>query len=207
MTGKLFIVAGASGVGKTSLLKRVLADLPLFRVSVSYTTRPPRENEKHGRDYYFVSAQEFHRMKDAGRFLEHAEVFRHFYGTARDEVEKKIAEGISIVLEIDWQGAQQVKRNFASAFSIFILPPSIESLEARLQRRCQDSPEAIGYRLGKAREEIRHHGEFDARIVNEDFDTTCKALKRLLLNQPPTQTELALVETALRRIDGDPSMS
>ena len=207
MTGKLFIVAGASGVGKTSLLKQALTELPLFHVSISYTTRPPRDNERNGRDYHFVSVREFERMTAAGRFLEHAEVFRHRYGTARDETEEKIARGLSLVLEIDWQGAQQVKRRLAGTFSIFILPPSIAALETRLRRRCQDSPEDIAYRLGKAREEIRHHGEFDARIVNEDFDAACKALKRLLLNQPPSPAELASVEKALRRIDEERSTS
>ena len=206
MTGKLFIVAGASGVGKTSLLKQVLAELPFFDVSVSYTTRPPRENERNGRDYHFVSAREFDRMANAGCFLEYAEVFRHRYGTARDEIGGKIAGGLSVVLEIDWQGAQQVKRSLPGAFSIFILPPSITALKIRLQRRRQDSPEDIMYRLSKAREEIRHYGEFDALVVNEDFDVACEALKRLLLNRASSPTELATVEKALQRINENQSI-
>ncbi len=188
-TGKLFIVAAPSGGGKTSLLKKVLSELENFSVSVSYTTRPPRENETHTSDYHFISPEEFKRMIERDEFLEHAEVFGYHYGTSRGEIEKQLAQGHSLVLEIDWQGARQVRRTKPGTVSIFILPPSMAALRERLERRGQDSPETIAHRLDMAQEEIRHHREFDAVIVNDDFDRACGQLKRLLSGLPPDPSE------------------
>lgn len=198
MAGKLFIVSGASGTGKTSLLRSVLYGLKSFDTSTSHTTRPPRDNEINGMDYYFVSPEKFEEMIEGGHFLEYAKVFRHYYGTSRDEVKQKMAAGNSVVLEIDWQGAQQVKRNIPDAFAIFILPPSIAELKTRLEKRCLDSPGDIAYRLGMACEEIRHHKEFDALVVNDDFGGACATLKRLLLNEIIDPSESASAQKTLQ---------
>ena len=184
MLGKLFIVAAPSGAGKTSLLKKALSGMEHIGVSVSHTTRPPRAGERDGEDYHFVKREVFAHMIERGDFLEHAKVFGHDYGTARDEVDNKLARGESMVLEIDCQGAQQVRRNHADTFSIFILPPSMAALRERLEKRDTDSPETIQHRLDIAQQEIHRHKEFDALVVNDDFDTACTQLKRLLAGLP-----------------------
>ncbi len=196
--GKLFIVSAPSGAGKTSLLKKALARLGGFSVAVSHTTRPPRKDEEHSRDYHFIRTEEFERMLESGDFLEHAWVFGYRYGTSRSEVEEKCARGENVVLEIDCQGAQQIRDSLAGTFSIFILPPSMAALRERLQTRDQDSPETIEHRLDAAHREIRRHREFDAVIVNDDFDRACTALQRLLAGRPADPAEQARVEQALR---------
>ena len=202
--GKLFVVSAPSGTGKTSLLKKALGKLERFSVSVSHTTRPPRDGEEHGRDYHFVRPEEFERTLEHGGFLEHAEVFGHHYGTSRAEVEGKLARGENVVLEIDWQGAQQVRLAMPGAFSIFILPPSMAALRERLEKRGKDSPDTIALRLDAAREEIRHHDEFDATIVNHEFDTACAELKRLLSGHPPSPSHEALAGQTLNALLGTP---
>ena len=196
-TGKVFIIAAPSGAGKTSLLKKVLDELDHVNVSVSHTTRSPREGEKYGKDYHFVHPEEFEQMLERGDFLEHAKVFGHLYGTSRIEVEKMLAHNESVALEIDWQGARQVRRIMPGVFSIFILPPSMAVLRKRLDKRGKDSPETIAHRLDMAQEEIRHHDEFDAILINDEFDIACAELKRLLSGEPSVPAQEALAKRAL----------
>jgi guanylate kinase len=167
--GALLIVSAPSGAGKTSLVTALLAADPLVRKSVSYTTRAPRPGEETGRHYYFVPPDEFERMRAAGELLEWALVHGHHYGTSRAVVESVCQEGHDILLEIDWQGAAQVRAARPDAASVFVLPPSIEALEERLRGRGQDSPEVIARRVAAARGEIAHVSEFDYVIINDDF--------------------------------------
>lgn len=168
--GVLFIVAAPSGAGKTSMVKALLKKDASIRLSVSYTTRPPRSGEVEGKDYHFVSREQFLSMAAAGQFLESAEVYGNYYGTSQPWISAEIAAGNDILLEIDWQGANQVKQHFPEAVSIFILPPSLNALRNRLTSRGQDSPEVIEKRLAAACEDISHAGVFDYIIVNDDFD-------------------------------------
>jgi guanylate kinase len=170
MRGTLFIVAAPSGAGKSSLVNAVLARDPGIALSISFTSRAARPGERHAQHYHFVSADEFQRMIDAGDFYEHALVHGDWKGTARQSVEPQLAQGRDVLLEIDWQGARQVRQKMHDAVGVFILPPSIEELERRLHARGQDSEETIVRRLAAAREEISHYGEFDFVIVNEVFD-------------------------------------
>jgi len=174
--GNLFIVAAPSGAGKTSLVAALLQADPAVRLSVSFTTRPPRPGEVHGRDYHFVSVQDFEALRDRGELLESAEVHGNFYGTSRTWVAERTAAGEDIVLEIDWQGARQVRRSLAGAIGIFVLPPSMAQLEERLRGRASDSAEVIACRLAAAREEIAHVSEFDYVIINERFDEAVRDL-------------------------------
>jgi guanylate kinase len=167
--GNLFIVAAPSGAGKTSLVRELLARDGRVRLSISYTTRAPRPGETDGRDYHFVSKAEFIAMLDAGEFLESAEVYGNYYGTSEHWIREAIAAGDDILLEIDWQGAAQVRRQFAAAIGVFIVPPSLETLYHRLTGRGQDSHEVIERRMAAAREDISHVGEFDYVIINDDF--------------------------------------
>ena len=176
MSGNLFIVSAPSGAGKSSLVAALLAAEPSVRLSVSYTTRPPRAGEVEGRDYRFVDRQEFERMRSRGDFLESAEVYGNLYGTSRRVIEDSLASAHDVVLEIDWQGAAQVRRVFERALGIFILPPSIAVLKARLETRAQDSPEVIARRLAAARDDISHVHEFDYVIINLDFSEAVRDL-------------------------------
>jgi guanylate kinase len=169
MKGKLFVITAPSGAGKSSLIKALLKDDPSLRLSVSYTTRPPRPGEQNGREYHFVDEREFLAMRDRGEFLESAEVHGNRYGTAKRVIGEALERGHDLLLEIDWQGAQQVRTLIASSVSIFILPPSLASLRERLEKRGQDSPAVIARRIDAAREEMRHCGEFDYVIINQDF--------------------------------------
>jgi guanylate kinase len=180
MSGILFIVSAPSGAGKTSLVAAALEADPGLRLSVSHTTRPPRPGERDGRDYHFVSEEEFERMVRAGEFLEWARIYGHRYGTSRRWIEGELARGSDVVLEIDWQGARQVRRLVRDAVGVFIVPPSLEVLEARLRARAQDSPEAIARRLAAAREEIGHVGEYDYVIINDAFDRAALELASIL---------------------------
>lgn len=168
--GTLFVLAAPSGAGKTSLVKALLERMPGLKMSVSNTTRARRPTEEHGREYYFVGVPEFERMVAEGQFLEHARVFDNLYGTARAPVETRLAEGGDIVLEIDWQGARQVRAAMPDCVTIFILPPSREALEKRLRSRATDSPEVIARRLRDAVSDMSHWREFDYVVVNDDFE-------------------------------------
>ena len=176
MSGTLFIVSAPSGAGKTTLVSALIAADPMIRKSVSYTTRKPRLGEENARDYHFVSADEFERMRAKGEFLETAEVHGNLYGTSKRTVETDTAAGYDVLLEIDWQGAAQIRKIQPAAVAIFILPPSIEALERRLRGRAQDSAETIARRIAAARGEISHVVEFDYVIINDEFNRAAQDL-------------------------------
>ena len=171
MRGTLFIVAAPSGAGKSSIVNAVLARDPNICLSISFTSRKPRPGERHAEHYHFVSREEFEGMVAAGDFFEHALVHGDWKGSARQSVEPQLASGKDVLLEIDWQGARQVREKVPDAVSVFILPPSRQALEQRMRNRGQDSEEVIAQRLAAAREEMSHYGEFDFVILNEDFET------------------------------------
>ena len=176
MRGTLFIVAAPSGAGKSSLVNACLARDPDICLSISFTSRAPRPGERHAEHYHFIDAEAFQRMVAAGDFFEHALVHGDWKGTARQSVEPQLAAGKDVLLEIDWQGARQVREQVPEAVSVFILPPSTEALEQRMRNRGQDSEETIARRLAAAREEMAHHAEFDYLVVNEDFDTAVREM-------------------------------
>lgn len=181
MSGLIFIVAAPSGAGKSSLVNALLAVDPNVKLSVSYTTRPPRPGEQDGREYHFTDQATFKAMAAKGDFLESAEVHGNFYGTSQSWLDRTRAEGQDIVLEIDWQGAQQVRRLYsAAAVGIFILPPSMAELERRLRTRGQDSEAVIRKRLANAAEELGHVAEFDYAIINNDFDEASRDLAAIV---------------------------
>jgi guanylate kinase len=180
MSGSLFIVSAPSGAGKTSLVAALLASDSRARKSVSYTTRSPRPGEANGREYHFVTTGEFEQMLRDDAFLEWALVHENRYGTGKRAVAAQRAEGHDVVLEIDWQGAAQIRRLEPQAVSVFILPPSLEALESRMTQRGQDSPAVIARRLANAREEIRHVDEFDYVIINEEFNRAAEELAGIL---------------------------
>lgn len=181
----LFIVAAPSGAGKTSLTRTLAAQHATVAISVSHTTRPPRPGEVDGRHYYFVDEKKFRAMAESGAFVEHAEVFGHRYGTARTEVERHHRAGRDVILEIDWQGARQVRAARPDAVGIFILPPSRPALAERLDSRGQDTAETITHRMQKARAEIAHYKEFPHLIVNDDFDSALARLKAVVVDRTP----------------------
>jgi len=168
--GVLYIVSAPSGAGKTSLVKALLKSDPAIRLSVSYTTRAPRPGESDGRDYHFVNRQRFEEMLAEGEFLEHAEVYGNFYGTSKGSISRDLDAGRDVLLEIDWQGAEQVRQHFPQSASVFILPPSFSALRTRLAGRGQDSDEVIERRLAAAAHDVAHAEAFDYIIVNDDFD-------------------------------------
>jgi guanylate kinase len=168
--GNVFVICAPSGAGKTSLVRALLERDPRVHLSVSYTTRPARPGEIDGKDYHFVPRPRFEQMLRAGQFLESAQVHGNLYGTSQEWIERERRAGHDLLLEIDWQGAQQVRRLIAEVIGIFVLPPSPEALRQRLLNRKQDSPQVIERRLAAAREEISHAGEFDYVIINNDFD-------------------------------------
>jgi len=178
--GRLFVIAAPSGTGKTSLVKALLASEPRLRLSVSHTTRKRRPTEEDGREYHFVTVPQFERLVARGEFLEHARVFDNFYGTARGFVEEQLRQGHDVILEIDWQGAQQVRRAMPQAVSVFILPPSRRALAERLARRATDSAEIIARRLRDAAADMSHYREFDYVIVNDDFAQAVSDLRRIV---------------------------
>lgn len=181
MSGNLFIVSAPSGAGKTSLVAALLDADPLVRKSVSFTTRTPRPGEINGREYNFVAVDEFERMRARGEFVESALVHGNHYGTSRHWIGARMAEGRDILLEIDWQGAAQVRRVNPAAVSIFILPPSYEALLSRLNNRATDPPEIIAQRLRNAHEEISHLVDFDYVIINEDFNRAAQELAAIVV--------------------------
>lgn len=180
MKGTLFIVSAPSGAGKTSLLKELVAADPLLAISVSHTTRAKRPGEEDGRDYHFVDQAEFLRMMGEGAFMEHAQVFDNYYGTAESEVTDCLKAGQDLVLEIDWQGARQVRRHMPDALSIFILPPSPQALLERLSARGQDSEEVIARRMREAKNEMSHYAEYDYLVINDDFSLALKELEAIV---------------------------
>ncbi len=179
-TGQLFVVAAPSGAGKTSLLRELSKKEPGLKFSISYTTRPKREQEQDGIDYRFVVESTFKAMASEGRFLEHARVFDHYYATGRDDVEALLDDGRDVILEIDWQGAQQVRTAMPASRSIFILPPTRQALESRLRGRSTDSDEAIRRRLADSVADMSHWDEFDYVIVNDDFATAVDQLREII---------------------------
>ena len=178
--GQLLIISAPSGAGKTSLIKALVDAETRIEVSVSHTTRPMRPGERDGINYYFVSEAEFLSLRDAGAFFEWAEVFGNFYGTGIAQLEARLAEGANVILEIDWQGAQQVRRLLPDSAWAFILPPSVDALKARLQSRGQDNDDTIDVRMGAARSEISHWEEADYLIINDDFDTALTELRAVV---------------------------
>lgn len=171
MRGTLFIVAAPSGAGKSSIVNACLAQDADIALSISFTSRPPRPGERHAEHYHFVEKGVFQQMIDAGEFFEYAQVHGDWKGTARQSVEPQLAAGKDVLLEIDWQGARQVREKVPDAVSVFILPPSREALDQRMRKRGQDSEAVMAQRLAAAQEEMSHYGEFDYVVVNEVFDT------------------------------------
>ena len=188
MTGTLYVVAAASGSGKTSLVKALLEREADLALSVSYTSRPPRPGEVDGQHYHFVSRQVFEHMAQTGAFFEYADVHGDYKGTARAVIEPLLAQGRDVLLEIDWQGAQQVRRLWPDTLSIFILPPSRAELERRLRARAQDSEAVIARRLANSRDEISHAEEFDYIVVNDDFHAALADLQAIVRAQRLHQT-------------------
>jgi len=176
----LFIVAAPSGCGKTSLVESLINNAKNLRVSISHTTRNPRIDEINGTNYHFVSVSEFHKMVSKDSFIEHAEVFENFYGTSRKLINENLNNNINVILEIDWQGARQVKQNLPSAISIFILPPSKEALELRLRNRAQDDELVIKKRMLDAENQMSHYNEFDYLVINDDFNSALTDLKSII---------------------------
>ena len=178
--GNVFMISAPSGAGKSSLVNALLKKYPDIHLSISCTTRPARPGEEHGREYHFVSVEEFSKWREHNNLLEWAEVHGNFYGTPRPFVEEKIRNGENILLEIDWQGARQVRKQFPDIIDIFILPPSIEELENRLKNRGQDSDTVISRRLLAASSEIAHADEFEYVIINGSFDTALTQLEQIV---------------------------
>ncbi|MFU2315351.1 guanylate kinase [Rahnella sp. PCH160] len=180
--GTLYIVSAPSGAGKSSLIQALLKTQPLYdtQVSISHTTRTERPGEKHGEHYFFVSKEEFREMIERDAFLEHAEVFGNYYGTSRETIEQVLASGVDVFLDIDWQGAQQIRKRMPQARSIFVLPPSKDELDRRLRGRGQDSEDVIAKRMAQAVAEMTHFAEYDYLIVNDDFDLALSDLKTII---------------------------
>ena len=191
--GTLFIVSAPSGAGKTSLLRSLAQELNNFAISVSTTTRPMREGEEDGVHYHFASHEQFLDSITAGEFLEHAEVFGNYYGTSIKTVEKALSEGTDLVLEIDWQGAQQIRERLPDSIGIFILPPSRDTLQSRLDGRGQDDADVIAERMSQAISEISHYDEYDYVVINDDFDTAREELRAII-----TASRLTLAKQQLR---------
>tara|TARA_B100000029_G_scaffold472694_1_gene513421 strand:+ start:1625 stop:2242 length:618 start_codon:yes stop_codon:yes gene_type:complete len=182
---KLIVISAPSGAGKTSLIAALLAKIknPNFILSISFTTRPKRDNEKHGESYFFIDKQKFKKMIENNDFLEFAEVFGDFKGTSKSWVKQKLSENMNVILELDWQGANQVKEIYSDAKTIFILPPSYTELELRLNSRGLDKVEEIQKRLGEARKEIENGKSFDYLVVNDDFESALEDLRNIIINE------------------------
>jgi len=178
--GRLFVIAAPSGAGKTSLVRALMEREPGLRFSISYTTRKQRPTELHGRDYFFVDPDEFERMATAGEFLEHARVFDNRYGTARRQVEDSLAAGQDLIVEIDWQGARQVRAALPECVSVFILPPSRTELERRLRGRATDAEDVVQRRLRDAAADMAHWSEFDYVVVNDEFGQAVEELRAIV---------------------------
>jgi guanylate kinase len=200
---KLFVFAAPSGAGKTTLVHAVVTKRPELRFSISYTTRKPRKNEADGVDYLFVTEDEFMRLRDQGEMLEYAKVFDNYYATSRSQVEKHLAENRHVILEIDWQGAQQVRQSMPECVTIFILPPSVEELERRLRDRRTDSAEVIERRLRDALSDMSHWTEFDHVIINDDLNQAIADLEDVLDGEgEASATSNRALRRAVERIIG-----
>lgn len=182
MSGILYIVSAPSGAGKTSLVRQLIQQVADLKLSVSHTTRASRNGESEGLDYHFVSNEKFVEMNNRAEFLEHAQVFNHYYGTSELWVKDQLQSGQDVILEIDWQGATQVRRLMPEACSVFILPPSRRVLETRLRNRGTDSDEVIAQRLAEAKQEMSHYSEADYLIINDDFDTAVAQLQSIVVS-------------------------
>jgi len=179
--GNLYILSAPSGAGKSSLISALLKDNEKMKVSISHTTRQPRVGEEHGVHYYFVDVAEFERLIEQSAFLEYAKVFGgNYYGTSLPMIEQSLAQGIDVFLDIDWQGAQQIRQKLPDVKSIFILPPSLDELEKRLIGRGQDALEVIAERMAKAKSEMSHYDEYDYVIINDDFNQAVSEIKSIL---------------------------
>jgi guanylate kinase len=190
--GTLYIISAPSGAGKTSLVRKLLDCTPGLEVSVSHTTRPARANERDGVDYHFVDPTTFAALVQQGLFLEHAKVFDHDYGTSRYAVLERLRAGSDVILEIDWQGARQVRARLPRTQSIFILPPSRAALRERLQNRGQDSAAVIEQRLQEAARDLSHFAEFDYLVINDEFTAALEALRAIFIaNRQRRETQLA----------------
>lgn len=179
--GNLYIVAAPSGGGKTSLVRNLIDTLDDIEVSISHTTRQMRPGEQNGVDYFFVAENEFLNMVNSNSFLEHARVFNHLYGTSVEQINRRLEQGIDIVLDIDWQGAEQIRHSFPNAVSVFIVPPSLDELKLRLMNRRQDNDEVISERMIKAQDEMSHYPEFDYLIVNDTFEHAALDLRSIVV--------------------------
>jgi len=198
----LFIIAAPSGCGKTSLVEALIKKTKNLCVSVSHTTRPPRPDEVNGINYYFVSINEFEEMIKKNAFVEHATVFDNHYGSSTKLIREKLDEGVDVILEIDWQGARQVKENMPNAISIFILPPSNEALLGRLKQRAQDDEITINKRMSDAQNQMQHFNEFDYLVINDDFNSALNDLN-LIICRPDKASErfsLSLSEQSKKHI-------
>tara|TARA_Y100001970_G_scaffold178608_1_gene217465 strand:- start:42 stop:665 length:624 start_codon:yes stop_codon:yes gene_type:complete len=182
---KLIVVSAPSGGGKTSLIKALFEDFNEVNIllGISFTTRKPRSKEKNGQSYYFISKEEFQKKIDEGDFLESAEVFGNYYGTSKEWVSDKLSKGYDVMLELDWQGALQVKKSYPKAITVFIMPPSIKELKVRLRNRRQDSKETISKRISFAKEEIQKSNKFDVLILNNSFKDALNDLKQVVTEQ------------------------
>ncbi|MDH3614833.1 MAG: guanylate kinase [Gammaproteobacteria bacterium] len=197
INAKLFVIAAPSGAGKTTIVKALVTRNPELKFSISYTTRQKRRTEVDGVDYLFVDVDEFERLKSEGELLEFAEVFDNFYATSRSQVEKHLSCGENVILEIDWQGARQVRASMPECVTIFILPPSLEELERRLRDRRTDSPEIIERRLRDAESDMSHWDEFDYIIINDKLEQAVGDLEKVLAG---TGDSCARSNVALRRV-------
>ena len=196
----LFIVAAPSGCGKTSLVESLINSTTNLRVSISHTTRKPRAGEVNGTNYHFVSVAEFQKMVSDDAFIEHAEVFENFYGTSKKLINDNLNNNIDVILEIDWQGARQVKQNLPSAISIFILPPSKEALELRLKNRAQDDELIIKKRMLDAENQMSHYSEFDYLVINDNFNAALADLESIIAssNNLSKRAHLSLEEQSIK---------
>jgi guanylate kinase len=179
----LFVISAASGTGKTSLNNRLVDTIPHLKMAISHTTRQPRSSEISGEHYYFIDEKTFADMREKEQFLEHATVFKNAYGTSKASVDTLIKKGNDVLLEIDWQGAEQIQTLFPRCVSIFILPPSLSHLEKRLSNRNQDTHDTIQHRLQKASEEISHYAAYDYLIINDDFDIALQEIKNIICSE------------------------
>ena len=200
---RLFVIAAPSGAGKTTLVKKLVEQNPDLRFSISYTTRRKRRTEKEGVDYLFVTHDRFEALRERGELLESAEVFDNFYATSRTQVEDLLADGHSVILEIDWQGARQVRESMPEAVTIFILPPCVDELERRLRLRRTDSREVIDRRLRDAKSDMSHWAEFDHVIINDDLETAVAELEAVIRGRGRrTSTRNRALRQAVARILG-----